>query len=128
MKPNDPAPKEVHLEFPWTFSVQDTGPGIDNTGADTIGKDLQDATDVSDDARDASDDRRRDMPGASTVASESGGSPKGGQQHGEGVGLSIVKRLCDLLDASLELSTEPGQGTTFRVILPRSYGEQNTES
>jgi signal transduction histidine kinase len=112
----------------WTFSVQDTGPGIDDAGADTIGKDLQDATDVSDDARDASDDRRRDMPGASTVPSESGGSPKGGQQHGEGVGLSIVKRLCDLLDASLELSTEPGQGTTFRVILPRSYGEQNAES
>ncbi|MGZ4808467.1 MAG: ATP-binding protein, partial [Thermoanaerobaculia bacterium] len=45
------------------------------------------------------------------------------QQPGEGVGLSIVKRLCELLDASLELATKPGQGTTFRVILPRSYGE-----
>jgi len=37
---------------------------------------------------------------------------------GEGIGLSIVKRLCELLDASLELETAPGAGTTFRVVLP----------
>ena len=40
---------------------------------------------------------------------------------GEGIGLSIVKRLCELLDASLELETSPGAGTTFRVIFPRHY-------
>ena len=40
---------------------------------------------------------------------------------GEGVGLTIVKRLCELLDASIELETSPGKGSTFRVILPRSY-------
>ncbi|HUP64154.1 MAG TPA: HAMP domain-containing sensor histidine kinase, partial [Thermoanaerobaculia bacterium] len=112
----------------WTFSVQDTGPGIDEAGVATIGKDLQDATEVSDDARDASTDRRRDMEGAPTVASESDESPENSQQHGEGVGLSIVKRLCELLDASLELATKPGQGTTFRVILPRCYPEENDES
>ena len=44
-----------------------------------------------------------------------------GQQPGEGVGLTIVKRLCELLDASLELATKPGHGSTFRVILPLSY-------
>ncbi|MBW3563642.1 MAG: sensor histidine kinase [Acidobacteria bacterium] len=113
----------------WTFSVQDTGPGIDEAGVATIGKDLQDATEVSDDSRDASDDRRRDMAGAPTVDSESDASPpENSQQHGEGVGLSIVKRLCELLDASLELATRPGQGTTFRVILPRRYTEENDES
>jgi signal transduction histidine kinase len=42
---------------------------------------------------------------------------------GEGIGLSIVKRLCELLDASIELQSAPGQGTTFRVIFPRSYGD-----
>jgi signal transduction histidine kinase len=41
---------------------------------------------------------------------------------GEGIGLSIVKRLCELLDASIELETSKGEGTTFRVILPRHYG------
>jgi len=40
---------------------------------------------------------------------------------GEGIGLSIVKRLCELLDASLELETAAGEGTTFRVVLPRVY-------
>jgi signal transduction histidine kinase len=32
-----------------------------------------------------------------------------------------VKRLCELLEAGLELATSPGQGSTFRVILPRRY-------
>jgi signal transduction histidine kinase len=45
------------------------------------------------------------------------------QQPGEGVGLSIVKRLCELLDASLELETSPGKGSTFRVVLPRHYNK-----
>ncbi|MFN2378194.1 MAG: ATP-binding protein [Candidatus Binatia bacterium] len=42
-------------------------------------------------------------------------------QPSEGIGLSIVKRLCELLDASLELVSSPETGTTFRVVLPRSY-------
>jgi signal transduction histidine kinase len=41
---------------------------------------------------------------------------------GEGIGLSIVKRLCDLLDATVELETETGVGTAFRILLPRRYG------
>ena len=40
---------------------------------------------------------------------------------GEGIGLSIVKRLCELLDATLELETASGKGTTFRVVFPRRY-------
>lgn len=40
---------------------------------------------------------------------------------GEGIGLSIVKRLCELLDATLEFETAPGAGTTFRVVLPCVY-------
>lgn len=44
------------------------------------------------------------------------------QQPGEGLGLSIVKRLCELLDATIELNSEIGVGTTFRVLLPRRYG------
>ena len=40
---------------------------------------------------------------------------------GLGLGLSIVKRLCELLDASIEVESTPGEGTMFRVILPRHY-------
>jgi hypothetical protein len=40
---------------------------------------------------------------------------------GEGIGLAIVKRLCELLDATLELHTAAGRGTVVAVILPRTY-------
>jgi signal transduction histidine kinase len=43
------------------------------------------------------------------------------EQPSEGVGLSIVKRLCELLDASMELETKAGSGSTFRIIFPRQY-------
>jgi signal transduction histidine kinase len=43
------------------------------------------------------------------------------QQRGEGIGLSIVKRLCELLDASMELDSAPDVGTTFRIVFPRHY-------
>lgn len=104
----------------WTFSVQDTGPGIDELEAAPLAQELLAATEVANDARESSGDRRRDMPAAITLPSASGSLPKS-QQPGEGVGLSIVKRLCELLDASLELATMPGHGSTFRVILPRTY-------
>lgn len=43
------------------------------------------------------------------------------QQPGEGIGISIVKRLCELLDASLEMASSAETGTIFRVVLPRKY-------
>lgn len=107
----------------WTFSVQDTGPGIDENEAAPLAQELHDATKAADDATAASTDRRRDIAPATTLPSASEALPQS-QQPGEGVGLSIVKRLCELLDAGLELATKPGQGSTFRVILPRSYDER----
>jgi signal transduction histidine kinase len=35
-----------------------------------------------------------------------------------GLGLTIVKQLCDQLQASIELISEPGQGATFKVTIP----------
>jgi signal transduction histidine kinase len=46
--------------------------------------------------------------------------------RGEGIGLSIVKRLCELLDAAVELDSTPNVGTTFRVVFPRRYGAEGT--
>ena len=107
----------------WTFSVQDTGPGIDDNDAAPLAQELHNATEVANDVREASTDRRRDIAPATTLPSSSEAAPQS-QQPGEGVGLSIVKRLCELLDAGLELATKPGHGSTFRVILPRSYDER----
>lgn len=103
----------------WTFSVQDTGPGIDEEHAAPLAQEIHNATEVAKDARELSTDRRRDIAPAATLASQSEAVPP--EQPGEGVGLSIVKRLCELLDAGLELETRPGQGSTFRVLLPRRY-------
>jgi two-component system, sensor histidine kinase and response regulator len=36
-----------------------------------------------------------------------------------GLGLSIVKRLCELLSIDIALETQPGEGSCFTLILPR---------
>ena len=43
------------------------------------------------------------------------------QSQGEGLGLAIVKRLCELLNASIELDTAVGKGTTILVLVPKYY-------
>jgi signal transduction histidine kinase len=103
----------------WMISVQDTGPGFDEAGGPSMVNRLRDATrgaqEVEDKAADSGTSSNHDEP-AVTLTSQ---SPL--QQSGEGIGLSIVKGLCDLLDATLELETSPGQGSTFRVTFPCSY-------
>ncbi|MEO8525509.1 MAG: HAMP domain-containing sensor histidine kinase [Caldimonas sp.] len=84
----------------WFLSIEDTGPGFHagpgaplvSALAATSGQELPD-----EDLRPVS------------------------QSQGEGLGLAIVKRLCELLGASIELDSEIGHGTTFRVLLPRRY-------
>ena len=109
----------------WTLSVQDTGPGLDATPVMEIAQQLHDATAIADEAREASTDR--DMGAATTVTSVTEAA-SGSAPHGEGVGLSIVKRLCELLEGSLELATKAGHGSTFRVILPCKYGENGASA
>ena len=106
----------------WTFSVQDTGPGVAAADSGPLAQALHVATGIADDARAASTDQRREMPAAATLRSVA--VPGDAATPGEGVGLTIVKRLCELLDATLELATAAGRGTTFRVVLPRSYAER----
>jgi signal transduction histidine kinase len=81
----------------WVLSIQDTGPGIHSDA----GKPLSNALEGK------PKPRRSDDPAAS--------------DSGEGIGLSIVKRLCDMLDASIELKSVEGVGTTFRILFPRQY-------
>ncbi len=44
------------------------------------------------------------------------------RQEGAGLGLAIVHRLIRLLDASIELESEPGRGTAFALFFPSLTG------
>jgi len=113
----------------WTLCVQDTGPGLRAEGAAPLARALKRATKearaveeraVEEGAAERDGEASTESEAAPTLASQ---SPQG-RVHpaaGEGIGLSIVKRLCELLDASLELETSAGTGSTFRVIFPRRY-------
>ena len=103
----------------WVFSVQDTGPGFHSGPGAPLVSALKAATVASHDI-----DRKAgvDPEAADENASAFDDDPREvGQQRGEGVGLSIVKRLSDLLNATIELESSAELGTIFKVILPRRY-------
>lgn len=108
----------------WALCVQDTGPGL-ATQATPILEELKDATDAARNAEDNAPSENASSLYTDPAPTLTSRSVARGTRlpAGEGIGLSIVKRLCELLDASIELQSAPGQGTTFRVIFPRSYGD-----
>jgi signal transduction histidine kinase len=95
----------------WSLTVQDTGPGIHAGPGSPLVEALEEATDLAHDGD-----------------SQQPGSPIAGrdtrparQAPGEGIGLSIVKRLAELLDATVEVESDPNFGTRFTILLPKSY-------
>jgi signal transduction histidine kinase len=107
----------------WIVCVQDTGPGFDPDHAGPLEQVLKEATAASQEAEvkaGLSSTSPDSLQPARSLPSRSA-QPLAGIIAGEGIGLSIVKRLCELLDASLELQTSSGTGTTFRLIFPRQY-------
>ena len=96
----------------WSLSVQDSGPGFHSGPGAPIVNSLNPA--VAGGPIDPAPD--------ATVAAPSDDDARPiHQSQGEGLGLAIVKRLCDLLDAMVEIDTVAEKGTTIRVLLPRRY-------
>jgi signal transduction histidine kinase/FixJ family two-component response regulator len=52
------------------------------------------------------------------TAAVADGRPAGAASAGTGLGLSIVKSLVDLHEGRIEVDSEPGRGTAFKVLLP----------
>jgi signal transduction histidine kinase len=107
----------------WILCVQDTGPGLSSGTAAPLERALKHATEESQEVESAvpaGEPASQRLDPAPTLPSRSS-TEEHHSPGGEGIGLSIVKRLCELLDASIELETSPGAGTTFRVIFPRRY-------
>ena len=86
----------------WELRVVDTGPGIHSGSAKPLAQALGSVV-------------KEPMPEPSQAEKPSR------DEAGEGIGLSIVKRLCELLDATIELKSEKDVGTTFRILFPRTY-------
>ena len=93
----------------WFFVVADSGPGFDAGPGAPIVDALSAATSGASQVASGADD----------VLSGAGGRPVH-QSRGEGIGLAIVKRLCDLLNATVELETGQ-EGTKVRILVPRRY-------
>lgn len=106
----------------WWLMVKDTGPGILAGPSAPMVVGIKEATAS---ARESDEKTAASEGEISQVLTEPEDAPTAmprfHQQPGEGIGLSIVKRLCELLDASLEMASSAETGTTFRVVLPRHY-------
>jgi two-component system NtrC family sensor kinase len=50
-----------------------------------------------------------------------GGTP--GEQSGSGLGLAFCKRVIDAHGGIISVTSSPGQGTTFKIILPHGISE-----
>jgi signal transduction histidine kinase len=83
----------------WELLIQDTGPGMQAKKGSQIAQELDET-----DSESAANESK------TTFA-----------YSGEGIGLTIVKRLCDLLHASIHLNSVPGEGSTFVIKFPMDY-------
>ncbi len=90
--------KEAENRSGWQLWVADTGPGL---SPDQLS-------------------RLRDQPPLPSDGSTAGARKKTVRPGGEGIGLSIVKRLCVLLGGRLSVESKPGSGTRFELQFPVS--------
>jgi signal transduction histidine kinase len=114
----------------WRLSVEDTGPGFTLQSEGPLRHALKSATDEARRAEAAGSAHDTHAPEAQRSAPPAAGSGPGSAvlPSGEGIGLSIVKRLCELLSATLELETAPGRGTTIRIDFPLRYAAEDASS
>ena len=101
----------------WTLSVQDGGPGLPpglvSLFASQLKPTVEPTTVMGEDQAEPNPVEPKDVP----LELSPENTPVNGDHQREGVGLYIVKRLCELLEANLDIETQTGRGTLFRVRL-----------
>lgn len=106
----------------WRLTIRDTGPGIHSGPATPLASALRHATEVANEVKSSQSLPVSGEHATSTyheaLSSDDGRTP---QAPGEGIGLSIVKRLASLLDATIEVESEVRIGTIFTILLPKQY-------
>lgn len=101
-------------DWRWGFSVQDSGPGLSAGLVEVLHQQLKPTVEESSvlspeegqPVASRPNEKHRIPPGPALAQAS---------QPGEGVGLQIVKRLCELVGASLEVESIAGRGTLVRV-------------
>jgi len=114
---------DSHADDPkrWALRISDTGPGFHTASGKPMAQALEKGHYEAAAAPDAAQTTNAPSPAArqrTEAGAQTAGRP---QEGGEGIGLSIVKRLSDMLDATIEVTSEQNVGTTFRILFPRSY-------
>lgn len=105
----------------WMLSVRDTGPGFHGGSGKPMAQALKDANEITPST--CANPAAMTGAGASPTPYSLSRVVAPAPEPGEGIGLSIVKRLCELLDATIEMESTPGVGTHFRIRFPRSYAQ-----
>lgn len=108
----------------WELSIADTGPGFPEGSGQPLKRALEKAHDhaptgASAEASEPQRTAAQRAPADTSLVN----APPDREVAGEGIGLSIVKRLCDMLDATIDMTSEAGVGTKFRILFPRKYAD-----
>jgi signal transduction histidine kinase len=122
----------------WVLSVTDTGPGFSARSSGPLREALRRATDEARAAEKAITSKHAQSARAEPAAhgATAGRSDRDSEPSlaamllpsGEGIGLSIVKRLCEALGATVELQTAQGEGSTIRIRFPLHYSNRGGSS
>ena len=114
---------DAHDPKRWALCIQDTGPGFHTNAGKPLARALEGRAENPSPSESApSTGSTPDAQWASAAMGHDEGAASPGSETGEGLGLSIVKRLCDMLDATIEMKSVLNVGTTFRILFPRKYG------
>ena len=110
----------------WWLMVKDTGPGMLSGASHALKTGLHEATASAKESDEKSAATKGETSQVLAAPGDTSFRTKAAHnQPGEGIGLSIVKRLCELLDASLEIASSAETGTTFRVVFPHRYSSHS---